>query len=83
MKKAFSDRIDAHITSDDYIDLDIEIITSHGKLTNQENLAEINADVSEESDGAEEDPNDIEPIKKPGIEDARKALQVLEDFSLS
>ena len=28
------------------------------------------------------DPNDFEPINKPGIEDAREALQVLEDFIL-
>ena len=82
LKKMFGDQIDADITSDDYIDFDIEVITSHGKLTNQEILAEINDDVNEESDGEEEDPNDFEPINKPGIEDAREALQVLEDFSL-
>ena len=80
-KEKFGDQIDADITSDDYIDFDIEVITSHGKLTNQEILAEINDHVNEESDG-EEDPNDFEPINKPGIEDAREALQVLEDFSL-
>ena len=51
-------------------------------MTNQEIIAEINDDVNEESDGEEEDPNDFEPINKPGIEDAREALQVLEDFSL-
>ena len=28
------------------------------------------------------DPNGFEPINKPGIEDVRKALQVLEDFIL-
>ena len=42
----------------------------------------INHDVNEESDGGEEDPNDFELINKPGIEDAREALQVLEDFNL-
>ena len=82
LKEKFGDQIDADITSDDYIDFDIEVITSHGKLTNQEILAEINDDVNKESDGEEEDPNDFEPINKPGIEDAREALQVLEDFSL-
>ena len=82
LKEMFGDQIDADITSDDYIDFDIEVITSHGKLTNQEILAEINDDVNKESDGEEEDPNDFEPINKPGIEDAREALQVLEDFSL-
>ena len=82
LKEKLGDQIDADTTSDDYIDFDIEVITSHGKLTNQEILAEINDDVNEESDGEEEDPNDFEPINKPGIEDAREALQVLEDFSL-
>ena len=64
------------------MDFKIEVITSHGKLTNQEILTEINDDVNEESDGEEENRNDFEPINKPGIEDAREALQVLEDFSL-
>ena len=81
LKEKFGDQIDADITSDDYIDFDIEVITSHGTLTNQEILAEIN-DVNEKSDGEREDPNNFEPINKPGIEDAREALQVLEDFSL-
>ena len=81
LKEEFGDQTDAHITSDDYIDFDIVVITTHGKLTNQEILAEIN-DVNEESDVEEENPNDSEPINKPGIEDAREILQVLEDFSL-
>ena len=51
-------------------------------MTNQEIFAEINDNVNEESDGEEEDPNGFEPIKKLGIEDARQALQVLEDFSI-
>ena len=51
-------------------------------MTNQEILAEIYNDVHEESDGEEEDPNDFEQINKPVIEDAREALQVLEDFGL-
>ena len=77
LKEKSGDHTDADITSDHYIDFDIEVITSHGKLTNQEIIAEINDSVNEESDG-EEDPNDFEP----GTEDAREALQVLEDFSL-
>ena len=82
LKEKSGDQIDADITSDEYIDFDIEVITSYEKLTNQEILAEINDNVNEESDGEEEDPNDFEPINKPGIEDARKTLQVLEDFNI-
>ena len=33
LKEKFGDQIDADITSDDYIDFDIEVITSHAKLT--------------------------------------------------
>ena len=82
LKEKSGDQIDADITSDEYIDFDIEVITSYEKLTNQEILAEINDNVNKESDGEEEDPNDFEPINKPGIEDARKTLQVLEDFNI-
>ena len=82
LKEKFGDQIDADITSDDYIDFDIEVIASHRKLTNQETFAEINYDVNEESDGEEDDPNDFESINKPEIEDAREVLQVLEGFSL-
>ena len=82
LKEKFGDQIDADINGDNYIDFDIEVITSHGKLTNQEILAEINDDVHEKYVGEEEDPNTFEPISRPGIEDTRKALQVLEDFSL-
>ena len=66
LKEKFGDQIDADITSDGYIDFGIEVITNHEKLTNQEILAEINDDVNEESDGEEEDPNEFEPINKPG-----------------
>ena len=50
-------------------------------IQSQEILAEITDDVNKEPD-REEDPNDFEPINKSGIEDAREALQVLEDFRL-
>ena len=82
LKEKFGDHVDVDITTDDYIDFDIEVMTNHEKLTNQEILAEINDDVNEESDDEEENPNDFESINKPRIEDAREALKVLEDFSL-
>ena len=82
LKETFGDHVDADITTDDYIDFDIEVMTNHEKLTNQEVLAEINGDVNEESDDEEKNPNDFEPINKPRIEDVREALKVLEDFSV-
>ena len=77
LKEKSGDQIDADITSDEYIDFDIEVITSYEKLTNQEILAEINDNVNEESDGEEEDPNDFEPINKPGIEDEERLCKFL------
>ena len=82
LKEKFVDHVDADITTDDYVDFDIEVMTNHGKLTNQEILAEINGDLNEESDDEEENPNDFEPMNKPRKEDARETLKVLEDFSL-
>ena len=35
LKDKFGNQIDADTTSDHYIDFDIEVITSHGKLANQ------------------------------------------------
>ena len=77
LKEKSGDQIDADITSDEYIDFDIEVVTSYEKLTNQEILAEINDNVNEESDGEEEDPNDFEPINKPGIEDEERLCKFL------
>ena len=77
LKEKSGDQIDADITSDEHIDFDIEVITSYEKLTNQEILAEINDNVNKESDGEEEDPNDFEPINKPGIEDEERLCKFL------
>ena len=77
LKEKSGDQIDADITSDEYIDFDVEVITSYEKLTNQEILAEINDNVNQESDGEEEDPNDFEPTNKPGIEDEERLCKFL------
>ena len=37
----------------------------------------INDDINEEFDGEEEDPNDSEPINKPGIEDQERLCKFL------
>ena len=35
LKEKFGDQVDQNITLDKYIDFDIEVITTHGKSTNQ------------------------------------------------
>lgn len=50
------------IATDDYINFDIEVMTTDGKLTNK---------VNEETDEEEEDPNNCGPINIPRI--ARKS----------
>ena len=41
LKERFADQIDADISLDEYVDFDIEVSTSHGKLTNAEIIAEV------------------------------------------
>ena len=41
LKERFADQIDADISLDEYVDFDIEVSTSHRKLTNAEIIAEV------------------------------------------
>ena len=75
LKERFADQIDTDISLDKYVNFDMEVSTSHGKLTNAETQKDNSDD--EESDNAEG-----EPIIKPGIEEMQKAIEILEDFSL-
>ena len=78
LKERFVDQIDADISLDKYVDFDIEVSASHGKLTN----AEIIAEVTRTQEDGESDNVEGEPIVKPGIEEVQKAIGFLEDFSL-
>ena len=71
-KERFADQIDADISLDEYVDFDIEVKTSHGKLTNAEIIAEVTGTDNVEG----------KPIIKPGIKEMQKAIGILEDFSL-
>ena len=82
LKERFADQIDADISLDEYLDFDIEVSTSHGKLTNAEIIAEVTGTQEDNSDDEESDNVEGEPIIKPGIEEVQKAIGILEDFSL-
>ena len=73
LKESFVDQY-----NDKYVDFDIEVSTSHGKLTN----AEIIAGVTRTQEDGESGNVEGEPIVKPGIEEVQKAIGFLEDFSL-
>ena len=81
-KERFADQIDADISLDEYVDFDIDISTSHGKLTNAEIIAEVTGTQEDSTDDEERDNVEGQPIIKPGIEEVQKAIGILEDFSL-
>ena len=82
LKERFADQIDADISLDEYVDFDIEVSTTHGKLTNAKIIAEVTGTQEDNSDDKESDNVDCEPIIKPGMEGMQKAIGILEDFSL-
>ena len=82
LKERFPDQIDADISLDEYVDFDIEVRTSHGKLTNAKIIAEVTRTQEDNSDNEESDNVEGEPMIKPGIEKVQKAIGILEDFSL-
>ena len=82
LKERFADQIDADISLDEYVDFDIEVSTSHGKLTNAEIIAEVTTTQDDNPDNEESNNVEGEPIIKPGIEEVQKAIGILEDFSL-
>ena len=72
-KKKKGEQADLKITLDEFIDFDIEVATTHGQLTNQEILADINDDQVKVSDSEDDKSIVDEPVTKPGIEEARKS----------
>ena len=82
LKERFADQTDADISLDEYVNFDIKVSTSNGKLTNDEIIAEVTRTQDDNSDNEESDNREGEPIIKPGIEEVRKAIGILKDFSL-
>ena len=74
LKERFADQIDTDISLDEYVDFDIEVSTSHGKLKNAEIIAEVTGTQEDNSDDEESDNVEGEPIIKPGIEEVQKAF---------
>ena len=69
LKERFADQIDADISLDEYVDFDIEVSTSHGKLTNAEIITD-----NDNSDNEENDNVEGEQIIKPRIKEVQKAI---------
>ena len=82
LKERFADQIDADISLDEYVDFDIEVSATHGKLTNAKIIAEVTGTQEDNSDDKESDNVEGESIIKPGMEGMQKAIGILEDFSL-
>ena len=82
LKERFADQIDADILLHEYIDFDVEVSTSLGKLTNAEIIAEVTGTQEDNSDDGESDNVEGEPIIEPGIEEVQKTIGTLEDFNL-
>ena len=81
-KERFADQIDADISIGDYVDFDIELTTSHGKLTTADIIAEVTGAQEEDEKEEDDEGEDEDVIRKPTTEEVLKAISVLEDFSL-
>ena len=82
LKERFTDQIDAGIPLYEYANFDIEVSTSHGKLTNAEIIKEVSG-TQEDNSGNEESVNvEGETIIKPGMKKCEKLLE-FSDISAS
>ena len=82
LKERFGDQVDLKITPNEFIDFYIEVATTHGRLSNQEMLADINVDQVDISDNEDDKSVKGEPVAKPGIEEGRNAIKTSENFNL-
>lgn len=57
------------------MDFDIGLNTMHGKLSNRNILKEVNGAQEENNNNEKNKSDNGEPIKEPGIEEARKAIE--------
>lgn len=82
MKEKFGNQVDPDITLDEYIDFGISVGTTNGNVTNHENLTEVNYVVDEDSTDEKNENTYGELVANPEVEEVRKAVQILENFSL-
>ena len=80
LKEKLGDQVDLNITPDEFTNFDIEVATTHGRLSNQEILADINDDQVDASGNENDGSVEGEPAIKPGIEEVRKAIQTLQNL---
>lgn len=79
----FTGQIDTDISTDDYVDFDIQVTTAHGRLTTVDIIVEVTGTQEENEEDEENNDEEYEDIvTKPTNEEVRKAISVLEDFSL-
>ena len=64
LKEKFGDQVDLNIMPDEFVDIHIEVATTHGRLLNQEILANINNDQLEVSDKENDESVEGEPATK-------------------
>ncbi|XP_057302680.1 tigger transposable element-derived protein 4-like [Hydractinia symbiolongicarpus] len=83
IKRRFPDHIDPDLSTEDFIDFDIEVSTSHGRLKTADIIAEITGTQYEELEEVdEEDKEEEDKITRPTAEQVRTAINVLEDLSI-
>ena len=82
IKRKFPDHIDSTISTEDFIDFDIEVSTSHGRLTTADIIADITGAEDEELDDEDEDDKDEDKVTRPTADQVQSAITVLEDLSL-
>ena len=74
LKGRFADQIDVDISLDEYVDFNIEVSASHGKLRNAEIIAEVTGTQEDNSDDEKSNNVNSKPIIKPGIEEVEKTI---------
>ena len=84
IKRKFPHHIDSTISTEDFIDFDIEVSTSHGRLTTADIIADITGAEDEELevDDENEDDKDEDKVTRPTADQVQSAITVLEDLCL-
>ena len=75
LKEKFSDQVDLDITPDEFIDF--EVANTHGRLSNQEILADINDDHAEVSDKGDDESVEGEPVRNQELKKQEQLFKLL------